>query len=122
MDQLSSTNEDQDVWVLQCNYEPEHTHEYPGDWQFGGADGLDPRTDARYEPSTYTYFDDRLRAVHITQAPLCDDQALDEFTKVAGFGPDYHPVWLTVRRPGERTPETLPFTYDLASDTIFDKE
>ena len=67
-------------WVLECEYDgPDHI--FPKDWFFGGTDGSDPRADTRWLPTTYQYFDDRLDLIHTTQTPMCDDQAIDEFSK-----------------------------------------
>lgn len=103
-------------WLIECQYEgPDH--EYPADWVFGGADSCDPRADTRWKPTTYTYYDDKLNVVHTTQTPLCDDQAVDEFTKVAGFGPKFQPKYISVLRPGSARAEMLPWEYDKATDT-----
>lgn len=101
---------------LTCPYEPEHVHVFPDDWNFGGASGTDPRADPRWKPTSYTYIDDRVRLIHTTQAPICDDQAIDEFTKVAGWGKNFNPVWLQVRR-GDVV-EMLPWTYDKLTDEV----
>lgn len=74
---------------LECAYEPPHTHEFPDDWQFGGANGKDPRSDPRWTPTTYVYLNDHFDEVWITQAPLCLDQAIDEFTKYRALGATY---------------------------------
>jgi hypothetical protein len=104
-----------DLIVIECDYIEPHQHHYPADWRFGGVDGLDPRADIRYRPSTYVYFDRRLQPIHLTQVPLCDNQAIDEFTKVASWGSGFAPVWVQVSRPGEK-PVTLPVMYDKATD------
>lgn len=109
----------EEVIVFNCGVEPYHEHIFPADWEFGGADGLDPRADRRYRANTYYYFDDKLKLIHTTQVPFCDDDALDRFTQVAGYGPDYNPVWLRVKRR-DGTNETLPFVYDKATDTVYD--
>lgn len=102
---------------IECHFPPTHVHEYPDDWNLGGANATDPRADSRWRPSTYEYIDDRLDCIHTTQVPLCDDQALDEFTKVAGYGPDFNPVWLKVCRP-DGTEEMLPWIYDKQTDEV----
>lgn len=94
-------------------------HEYPDDWIFGGANGLHPGADPRFKPTTYEYYDDKVAVVCLTQVPLCDDQALDEFTKVAGRG--FNPVWLSAKRPDGKI-EMLPWTYDKAEDMLYPKE
>jgi hypothetical protein len=105
--------------IIDCPYEPPHTHEYPDDWEFGGASGLDPRVDRRWHPTTYEYIDADLKRSHVTQVPLCDDEALDYFTFVANLGPSFNPVWVWAVTPeGVRT---LPFTYDKATDTVYPK-
>lgn len=50
-------------------------HEWPDDWEFGGANGLDPRADSRWMPSTYQYLDKGLNQIHVSQVPLCDHAA-----------------------------------------------
>lgn len=99
---------------IECPYEPPHYHEFPDDWKFGGANGLHPGADPRWKPSVYTYYDASTQVCHVTSAPLCDDQALDEFTVVARFS---NPKWLSVRRP-DGTQEMLPWTYDAEEDLL----
>jgi hypothetical protein len=104
------------VIVIECSAAGElHYHEYPEDWEFGGASGLHPGVDSRFRPSNYEYLDRMFRSVHVTSVPLCDNQALDEFTKVAGWG--LRPVLLKVRRP-DGAEELLPFWYDSTSDEL----
>lgn len=112
---------EEEVWVISCPYDPPHTHEFPHDWIWSGPDGLDPRGDPRWQPTTYTYYDDQIRVVHMTQVPLCDDQAIDEFTHVANFGPGYRPKWLYAKRP-DGTVEPLPVTYDVDTDEVFEND
>ena len=47
----------------------------------------------------------------MTQVPLCDDQAIDEFTKVAKMGPDFNPRYLQVKRAGETALTPIPWLY-----------
>jgi hypothetical protein len=103
--------------VIACPYEPPHEHRFPADWQFGGANGLDPRADPRWETTVYEYFDGQLHCIHTTVVPLCDDEAIDRFTNVAGYGPTFDPVYLSKRRPYEKG-EMLPWKYDKASDLV----
>jgi hypothetical protein len=104
---------------VECHYtDPPHVHEYPDDWKFGGANGLHPGADPRWKPTTYEYFDDKIQRIHVTQTPLCDDQALDEFTKIARMGPTFNPKWLRVRRP-DGTTEMLPWEYNKEQDTFY---
>lgn len=103
--------------ILECWADPPHIHTYPDDWDFGGPNGTDPRTDRRYRLTTYRYIDAQLNIIDTTQAPLCDDQAIDEFTKVANYGPGFNPVWLQATRSDGRV-ETLPWTYDKTTDTV----
>ena len=106
--------------ILECKYdtEPGHRpHEFPDDWVLGGPLGNDPRADPRWRGTTYSYLDDRLREVHWTQVPLCDDQALDEFTKVANFGPNFNPTYLQCKRPGGEV-VVLGWKYDPDTDTL----
>lgn len=108
--------------ILDCFYtDPPHQHEYPPDWVFGGADGLDPRADERWQPTTYVYYDKDLTILHVTQTPLCDDEAIDQFTLVAGWFRDANPNWIIVTRP-DRTTETLPWNYDKSTDTAYPME
>ena len=102
---------------LKCRFEPEHYHEYPDDWQFGGANGLDPRADPRWRGTTYEYYNAQAERIELTQVPLCDDQAIDEFTRVANLGPGFDPVWLSAKRPGGAL-EMLPWTYDKKTDEV----
>ncbi len=97
--------------VKECRYEPPHVHEWPDDWTFGGANGEDPRADPRWRPTTYIYLDDHFNVVWTTQTPLCDDQAIDEFTKHAIVGVKY----LQAKRPGA-DPELLDWQYDARTD------
>lgn len=93
------------------------TVEYPDDWIFGGADGADPRADPRFIPTTWRYSDDRLHIVHITQTPLSDDEAIDQFTFVASFS---NPVYIEVKRPGSEEWKMLPVKYDKPTDYVED--
>ena len=102
---------------VKCRFEPEHFHEYPDDWEFGGPTGLDPRADSRWRPTTYEYWDDQANRIHLTQVPLCDDQAIDEFTKVAAYGPAFNPVWLSKKVPGGKL-EMLPWIYSKLTDEV----
>lgn len=103
--------------IVECEYDPPHTHEFPDDWDFGGANGLDPRADIRFRATTYRYLDDKLRIIHTTQVPLCDDSAIDRFSVVATYGPAFNPVWLQATRPDGKV-ETLPVTYDKSTDYV----
>ena len=113
--ELHEVEESELEWVVTCRFEPEHQHVYPYDWFFGGPNNTDPRADPRWTPCAYTYYDATLHPVHTTSAPLCDDQAIDEFTLVAGWG--LRPHFLAVRRPGEKE-VMLPWKYDLTSDVV----
>lgn len=106
--------------IVKCDYFELHTHEYPDDWFFGGPRNADPRADPRWLPTTYRYVDDRLDTIYDTQTPKCDEQAIDEFTKVASFGPDFNPVWLMVKRPWSDKFETLTLMYNKATDEVSD--
>lgn len=105
--------------VVECPFDPPHEHVFPEDWQFGGADGSDFRTDPRWRPSVYVYISDRLQLLHTTVAPSCDDEAIDYFTTVASFGKDFNPKWIRVRRP-DGSSTTLPVIYNKATDEVFD--
>jgi hypothetical protein len=111
------------VLTVPCGYGVDHDeHEFPEDWVFGGANGLDPRADARWRPTTYTYFSERLDVLAATQTPLCDDQAIDEFTVVSTYGPAFNPKYIYALRPGADKPERLMVTYDKATDTVTEEE
>lgn len=100
---------------LACPFEPPHMHEFPNDWEFSGANGRDPRGDQRWRGDTYIYLDDHLNSIWTTQTPLCDEQAIDEFTKHASIGATY----LQVKRAGQRDIVLLDWQYDRRSDTAF---
>lgn len=101
-----------------CEFEgPDH--EYPDDWVFGGADGKHPGADPRWQPSSYTYYDGNAKVLHVTSVPLCDDEAIDKFTWVAGLGDSFNPVWVSATRyleDGSRREDMLPWTYDKTTD------
>lgn len=105
--------------IKTCRFEPPHTHVYPDDWEFGGANGKDPAADPRYRPTTYTYWSDKFELLELTSAPRCDDQAIDYFTQVAGFGPAYNPVYIQATRP-DGAVERLPVRYNKSTDEVFD--
>ena len=112
---------DTDVLVQECIYDPPHTHEFPIDWQFGGPNGTDFRSDPRWNPTTYIYLSDKFEPLHRTQSPMCDDEAIDRFSQVATFGPDYNPRYLQAIRP-DGIPTALPVEYFADTDEVFDKE
>lgn len=95
---------------LMCSFLSEHVHEFPDDWEFGGANETDPRADLRWKSTTYTYFDARLNIVHYTQVPLCDNEAINYFHQIASWGPKINPVWVSATRP-DGTVETLKVNY-----------
>jgi hypothetical protein len=95
-------------------------HEYPDDWEFGGKQGDDPRADARFRTSAYTYFDERLNILWITSTPRCDDEAIDYFTFVASMGKDFNPVWLQATRSDGKA-EMLRVLYNKSSDIAYDQ-
>lgn len=105
--------------ILECDFEPPHEHRFPSDWRFGGASGVDPRADERWLPTTYTYLSDRLDPIHVTQVPVCDNEAIDYFSKVAGWGKGFNPVWLQAKRP-DGTVEILKVQYEKETDTAWD--
>jgi hypothetical protein len=113
---MTSEVEETYVLIQECPYDPPHSHEFPSDWFFGGPDLADPRADPRWIPPGYVYLDGSLHPVHTTSAPVCDDQAIDEFTLVASWG--LKPVYLQVRRPGQTKLEIVPWTYDEPSDSV----
>lgn len=106
--------------IQTCNFEPEHTHEFPDDWQFGGPHDTDPRMDPRWSPDVYVYLDEHLIEIHTTTVPFCDDEAIDAFTEVAGYGPTYTPKWIRVKRAGETAFHTLPFEYNHETDEVYE--
>jgi hypothetical protein len=89
-------------------------HLFEDDWVFGGANELDPRSDPRWEPTTYVYLDHNLRTVWTTQVPLCLDQAIDEFTKHA----DLSVAFLQYGPPGGPL-DLAPWRYDPKTDTAY---
>jgi hypothetical protein len=101
-----------------CRFEPEHEHEYPDDWVFGGPLGTDPAADPRFVVPTYEYYDENLARLELTSAPRCDDQAIDEFTKVANRWPNDKPTYLAVKRGGRKPFEVLQWKYDRDTDTV----
>lgn len=101
--------------IVQCSYEPAHEHEFPDDWEFAGANQLDPRSDRRWIPETYYYLNDHLAVVWTTQVPLCLDQAIDEFTRHASLGVKYLQY-----RIGRGELELVPVEYDAATDEVRD--
>ena len=105
--------------IIECEYLESHTHEFPEDWVFGGADGLHPAADTRWEATVYVYYDSQMGHLHTTVAPLCDEQALDEFTKVASWGRGYSPSYLTAKRPGIKEVDLLPWEYKKSNDTLY---
>lgn len=107
--------------VIECPFEPSHTHEYPDDWIMGGASSLDPRADERWHPTLYEYYNDRAERIYLTQVPLCDDEALEYCTTIASWGRDWNPVWIAAVRP-DKGAEMLPFIYNKTDDTLYPKE
>jgi hypothetical protein len=101
-----------------CGYGCE-AHFFPLGWTFGGANGSDPRTDSRWRPTTYTYYNERAESIHVTQTPLCDEQAIDEFTLVSSYGNSFIPVYVAALRPDGKV-EMLKVRYDKVSDTAYD--
>lgn len=105
--------------VLACEFEGP-PHEYPDDWLFDGPRNRHPGADPRYRATTYVYFDDKIRPIHLTQTPLCDDQAIDEFTFVRDIGPGFRPVYLQATRPNKEV-MMLKVEYNSATDIALDK-
>lgn len=103
---------------VECAYEPPHVHTYPDDWIFGGADGAHPAADPRWVVSRYYYFDDRFDCIYVTSTPTCDDEALDDFTRVALLGSDFNPVYIGKRKVEDSTPVMMAFKYDKATDYV----
>ena len=98
----------------------EHWHSFPNDWEFGGPNGTDPRADRRWKQTTYQYYDSSARVIHTTQIPLCDDQAVDEFTKVANYGAKFDPKWVSARR-SDGVVQMLPWVYDKTTDEVTER-
>lgn len=108
---------------IPCRYGFDHDfHEFPDDWIFGGANNADPRADPRWEPTTYLYYDWQAMIIWTTQTPLCDDQAIDEFTKIRDMGPSFRPKWLGKYIGLRRDVQMLPVVYDPATDTVTARE
>lgn len=110
--------EDQ-VWHVDCGYD-DAPHIFPIDWVFGGPNELHPGADPRWMPTTYQYHDANLQAIFVTQTPLCDEEAIDNFTWVASLGKGFNPAYITVKRPGEAKFTMLPVKYDKTTDTASD--
>ena len=106
-------------WVVECPFDPPHTHTFPYDWFFGGPEGSDFRADARWRPSVYVYMSENLEVLHTTSAPGCDDEAIDGFTTIANYGKGFNPRWLRVRRP-DGTSHTIPVIYYKKTDEVFE--
>lgn len=104
--------------IQECPYEPEHVHTFPKNWIFGGASGTDPRVDPRWKPDVYLYYDRSLRLLHTTSVPFCDDEAIDDFTRIAALGSDFDPVYIGVVRAGERKQHLLPWVYNKKEDLV----
>lgn len=106
--------------ILNCNYIEPHTHELPDNWFLGGPDGLDPRSDTRFRPTVYEYYNASVQVLHTTVVPFCDMEALDYCTTVAGWGSGFIPVWVSAKRP-DGVVEMLPWTYDKKTDEVTPK-
>ena len=104
--------------IIDCDYDIPHTHEFPDDWIFGGANGLHPGADPRWEPTSYTYYNSSFEPIATTSAPVCDQQAIDEFTIVASYGLGFTPVYLSAKRRGELAGTMLPVQYSKSDDTV----
>jgi len=102
-----------------CRHEPEHFHEYPEDWEFGGANGTDPAADPRWRGCTYTYWSDRFELLELVSFMRCDDQALDYFSVIAKRFPRDNPFFIQVKRP-DKSVHTLPFRYNRETDEVYD--
>lgn len=109
--------------VVPCDFEgPDH--EYPDDWQFGGADGSHPAAEPRWISTAYDYYNDRAQIIWTTSVPTCDDEAIDYFTFVADLGPRFNPIWLSATRmdaEGNRKIEMLPWLYNKITDTATER-
>lgn len=97
-----------------------HIHEFPDDWIFGGADGLHPGADTRYQPTTYIYYNEDLTEASTVSHLLCDDEALDYFSTVAKIVGN-RPKWVSVKRPGEKL-VMLAWTYNTDTDELMEKK
>lgn len=98
-------------------------HEFPDDWQFGGANGKDFRADPRWAAATYRYLDKYFKEVWISTSFYCDEQALDKFTWIASIDPSYGDVRYVLKRmPGEVEWVPLPWEYRADTDTIYPAE
>lgn len=105
--------------LLDCGYD-DGPHEFPDDWVWGGANDCHPGADPRWEPVSYIYYNEKLQPIWTTSAPLCDEQAIDEFTTVTGYGPGFKPVYLAKRRQGVADLEMIPVKYDPVTDVARD--
>lgn len=60
---------------IRCAYNKKVEHEFPDDWEFGGANNTHPGADPRWTPLVHLYFDERLNVVHRTSMMTCDEMA-----------------------------------------------
>jgi hypothetical protein len=105
------------VIFMDCDFIMPHTHELPDDYYLTGPSGTDMRADPRYVAAVYEYYNERVQIIHTTVVPQCDMEALDYCTLVASWGPGFSPVWVSVKRSGEKI-EMLPWVYDKSTDEV----
>lgn len=99
--------------IFDCEFGDPHTHEYPDDWIFGGPGGTSPAADPRFQVTHYRYHDARLKVVYQTGAIDCDEEALDGFTML-----NFNPVFISVKRPGDKDYQFMNWIYVAETDTL----
>lgn len=110
MNQLDcDASPDNMLWVMSYEGTNECQHKLPGDWEFGGADGIDPRSDPRWQPTTYTYLGRTLRPVTITQVPRCDHEAVGSHRELIDdrHAEDQKVFYIMAAYPGSKKAVTI---------------
>jgi hypothetical protein len=92
-------------------------HLFPDDWIFGGANGMDPGADPRFQVTTYWYLDADLEDVAVASHLRCDGDALEYFSQLQRLNPRY----IFVKRPGKTKRAMMPYEYRADVDIIFDR-
>jgi hypothetical protein len=82
--------------------DPECKHPLPGDWEFAGATGEDPRADPRWQPETFSYLDRMLHRITITQVPRCIHEAIGSHKTLVERRTDRKVFYVTGGLPDEK--------------------
>ena len=78
----------------------------------------DPDPPMRFHRNGYAYLDSSFREIFRTSVPRNTDEALDYFTKVAGwFYGENRPKYIAIREHDQAKLRILPFEYDSVTDT-----